>query len=276
MSPNLELVLEFLTHLYDCGYSYSAINSARSALSTVVIINDKPVGMHPFVIRLLKGIFNLRPSLPKTNVSWDPEIVLNYLKTLSPVKKLALKDLTLKTVTLLWLLSGQRGQSVQLIDVRNVTVTAHVVKLHFGDIMKVTRPGFEQYEDTIKAYTPDRRLCLVTVLREYLVRLKNLRAATTTQLFVSFNQPHDAVSKETVSRWVKIVMQRSGLDTSIFTPHSIRSASTSAAARANVPINTILQTAGWSKESTFAKYYQKPVKVNDYSKKLIETQTKEK
>ena len=40
-----------------------------------------------------------------------------------------------------------------------------------------------------------------------------------------------------------------------FKPHSIRSSSTSAAAIAKVPVDTILRTAG----CTFAKYYKKPI-----------------
>ena len=46
---------------------------------------------------------------------------------------------------------------------------------------------------------------------------------------------------------------------SVFTPYSTRAAATSTAARASVPIQTILKTAGWSRESTFAKYYKKPL-----------------
>lgn len=84
---------------------------------------------HPIVVRLLKGVFNLRPALPRTNVSWDPQIVLNYLKTISPVKSLSLKEMTLKYVSLLWILSGQRGQSLQLINIRNMTLTDHVLKI---------------------------------------------------------------------------------------------------------------------------------------------------
>lgn len=170
--PSVELVLDFLTHLYESGYSYSAINTARSALSTIFILDGKPAGTHPLVIRLLKGVFNLRPTIPKTGVSWDPEIILRFLRKLSPVKSLSLKNLTHKTVTLIWLLSGQRGQSVQLIDKRNLTLTAHSLKIRFGDVLKTTRPGHHQQEITIKAYAPDRRLCIVTVMREYLAKTK--------------------------------------------------------------------------------------------------------
>ena len=111
MSSDIDSVLEFLTYLFTKGLGYSAVNSARSALSTFLTINGKPVGTHPLVIRLLKGMFNLIPSLPRNNVVWDPAIVLTFLKTLSPVKKLNLKFLTYKTVTLIWLLTGQRGHT---------------------------------------------------------------------------------------------------------------------------------------------------------------------
>ena len=56
------------------------------------------------------------------------------------------------------------------------------------------------------------------------------------------------------------MMATAGLDTTVFSPHSLRAASTSKAKREKVPINTILDTAGWTRESTFRAYYNKPVK----------------
>ena len=56
-------------------------------------------------------------------------------------------------------------------------------------------------------------------------------------------------------------MREAGLDIKKFTPHSIRAASTSAAMRNGIPIDSILATAGWTKESTFRKYYNKPLAV---------------
>ena len=46
---------------------------------------------------------------------------------------------------------------------------------------------------------------------------------------------------------------------SIFTPHSTRSTSTSAALRAKVLLQTILNTAGWNQEDTFGQFYNKPI-----------------
>ena len=274
MSPTIETVIKFLTNIFKTGVGYSCLNTARSAVSSIVSIDGKPVGSHPLIVRLLKGMYNLRPSLPKTNVTWEPEILLLYLKTLSPVRLLSLKKLTYKTTTLLWLLSGQRGQTIQLIDIRNLTLTKHVVKIRFGDILKTSRPGFQQSEISLKAYAPDRRLCIVTVLQEYMSRTKKLRGGEKSQLLVSYQKPFEPVSRDTVSRWVKIVMSEAGIDTRIFTPHSMRSASVSAASRAKVPLETILATAGWNKDSTFRKYYDKPLVRQDYSTKVIEGSAK--
>ena len=71
--------------------------------------------------------------------------------------------------------------------------------------------------------------------------------------------PHNEASQQTISRWIKQVLNKAGLDLTIFTPHSTRSASTTKAKAANIPLSTILKTAGWSRESTFAKYYNKQI-----------------
>ena len=67
-----------------------------------------------------------------------------------------------------------------------------------------------------------------------------------------------------------MVMLNAGIDLNIFTPHSVRGASSSAALRAKVPVQTILDTAGWSRKTTFMKYYNKPLQRNEYSTKIIE------
>ena len=41
---------------------------------------DLNLGTHPLVRRFMKGVFILRPALPRYNVTWDVNIVLNYLK----------------------------------------------------------------------------------------------------------------------------------------------------------------------------------------------------
>ncbi|MPC98110.1 hypothetical protein E2C01_093462 [Portunus trituberculatus] len=51
-------------------------------------------------------------------------------------------------------------------------------------------------------------------------------------------------------------MRSAGIDLSIFSSHSTRSASTSKAAL-KLPLATIISTVGWSRESTFTRFYKK-------------------
>ena len=46
---------------------YSAVNTARSALSSKMVTSDSGLASrgNPLVKRLLRGIFNIRPSIPK-------------------------------------------------------------------------------------------------------------------------------------------------------------------------------------------------------------------
>lgn len=60
--PSVVPVLDFLTVLYQQGLTYNAINTARSALSSYVTLEDGTcVGKHPLVSRLMKGIFHEKP-----------------------------------------------------------------------------------------------------------------------------------------------------------------------------------------------------------------------
>ena len=47
------------------------------------------------------------------------------------------------------------------------------------------------------------------------------------------------------------------MDTSVFTAHTTRSASTSAAKDSGTPINVIMSAEGWTNAFTFVKFFQK-------------------
>ena len=261
--PNLNQVLEFLTVLFETGLSYSSLNTARGALSALgITIQNHLIGRHPLIIRYLKGVFNLRPSIPRYNYTWDVNKVLTYLRKLSPVKYLSLKDLTLKLCMLIALTNAARIQSIHLLCVHSVKKFSSEFICGFDDLLKQSRPGYKDPLLTMKAYPPDRRLCTYLVMKEYLSRTKNLRG-NHSKLFISYVKPHKEVTKDTISRWIKTVMARSGVNTNVFGAHSVRSASSSKAYRNKVPIKDILEKAGWSNASTFARFYKKPIDRED-------------
>ena len=111
-SPSINNILDFLFELYNSGFSYSTLNTARSALSTVVNIPD--FSTNAIVNRFMKGVFELRKPTSKYSSIWDVYVVLNYLSKQYPNESLSLIDLTLKTLMLVLLVTSQRGQTIHL------------------------------------------------------------------------------------------------------------------------------------------------------------------
>jgi integrase len=259
LRASVGLGLDFLAELFEGGLSYSTINTARSALSTVVVCNHGTFGTHPHVIRLMKGIYNQRPPLSRYSTTWDVNTVLIFLRTLSPVKDLSFKDLCGKLAMLMALVTVQRVQTLQLLDLRYMTKSMFGYTFTLSKVIKQSRAGKTPPVIELRAYPIDRRLCVVTVLREYLKRREIKAPRKENKLFIAHVRPHEGVSRDTISRWIKNIMVRAGIDTETFKAHSTRAAAASKAKAMDIPIADIMQTAGWSRASTFGKFYKKPV-----------------
>ena len=256
LNRNTCIVLEFLQHMFSNNYSYSAINTARSALST--IFDSPPIGEHNMIKRFMKGVFNTKPNLPRYTRIWDVSTVLNYLEKCSPGKCLDLSQLTQKLVTLIALISGQRSQTIHSLDLNHMEMTKIYAKFHIQDLLKHN----SQYNKmtnivTLPAYPDNKKLCAVTYLKQYIERTKTFRNQES-KLFLSTQAPHKAVSTNTISRWIKLTLTKSGINTDIYKAHSTRAASTSAAASI-LDINQILKAASWTKAETFGRFYNKPI-----------------
>jgi len=127
--------LNFLAELYNKGLSYSALNTARSALTSVIVLQgDQSFGNHSLVSRFLKGTFTTRPALPKYKEVWDVNIVLVHLKTLRPAETLSLKLLSFKIVMLMAILSGQRCQTIHALTTSNMKVSNSKVTFIVNDL----------------------------------------------------------------------------------------------------------------------------------------------
>lgn len=244
--------MDFLLHLHDKGLSYSAINTARSALSSVMKVEGVPFGNSELVTRFMRGIFNINPALPKHARIWDTNIVLHYLEKMSPRKSITLKQLTLKTVMLLALLTGQRAQTIYLFEIDNITFQGDQVQITIARLIKTSKPSWHLEPIKFTKYV-NKKLCIVTYLKHYMDRTRVLRN-NEQQLFISYRKPYKKVTKSTISRWVRTVMAKSGIDTSKFKAHSTRAATNSKVSKF-LPLTTILKSGGWRNSVTYAKHY---------------------
>ncbi|XP_022795666.1 uncharacterized protein LOC111334234 [Stylophora pistillata] len=164
VSPPVASGLNFLAELYHKGLSYSALNTARSALASVIALQgNQSFGNHPLVSRFLKGTFTTRPALPKYREVWDVNTVLEHLKTLHPAESLSLKLLSLKLVMLLAILSGQRCQTIHALTTKDMKASNDRVMFIVNDLLKTTKPGKECTKVEFLSFDEDPRICVVSL-----------------------------------------------------------------------------------------------------------------
>ena len=58
-------------------------------------------------------------------------------------------------------------------------------------------------------------------------------------------KPHNPISSSSVARWIVALLKSAGIDTDTFKPHSVRSASATAAASAGITTNQITKATDW-------------------------------
>ena len=248
-------ILDFLSEMYNEGKKHSTINCYRSAISNFhAKIDGALAGQHPMVTRLIQGIFNTRPSKPRYNFV---EIVLRYIKPMPPSSELHLNELSWKLAMLLVLTNADR---VCLLDLNFKQVLSQGVHFQIAGLSKTCQSGPPR-EVTYYAFEESEALCPVTTLAVYERRTADLHntCQDTNPLFIACVKPHKPVTSCTMSRWIRNLMQASGINVSVFKSHSTRAASTSAAIKLGVSVKDIIKTANLISESTFKRFYLKPI-----------------
>ena len=204
----------------------------------------------------MTGLFNLRPSKPKYVQFWDTSKVLCYLRQLPPVKDISLKMLTWKLAVLVALTQSSQSHSMSLLMLDGMVKDGNTYTLFYANLLKQCRKGRRKTVVTIKKYKTDSRICVYSTLQEYIRWTEDIRGSKK-RLFISYIKPFKVVSSSTISRWIRCVIQLSGIDTNLFKSHSVRGAAASKAKLSGMSIHDIVKVAVWATERTFATFYNK-------------------
>ena len=172
--------VNFLAMLFRAGLSYSAICVARSALSSYFECTDcQQFGDHKRVRQFIKGVFKKRPAFPKYSTTWDVNLVLEYIESYYPHEKLTMRELSYKLVMLLALLSGQRLQTLHSLSLSSLKVSDSRWVFSVDVPLKQTRKGKHLAPLEFLAFPQNNKLCVVSVLKEYVRRTKDVRGSET-------------------------------------------------------------------------------------------------
>ena len=147
LQPNIANIIEFLTKEFKSGLSYNSIVSARSALGQCLPCD---ITNHSTFSTYLKGVYNLRLPTPKYFAIWNVNTLLSHMqhKNIS-----TFYDISRKVVTLFMILAGTRVNTLVHRKVTNMYITDTEVTFAFDDVLKHSRPNYEQKPLIFRAFT---------------------------------------------------------------------------------------------------------------------------
>ena len=243
--------MEFLADQYDLGLQYRSINTLHSALSTThPQVDEVNVGSHPLVQRLLKGIFNSRPSAPRYNGTWDVSTVVEYLRSCC-TDELSILDLGRKVVTLMALANADRCSDLAALDRDYLRWTPSGVQF---TVVRLTKRTVHYL-----SLSGDVEVCPGSSLRLYLSKTAErvCDLSKPKSVFLTSRKPFRGARPGTLGHYIKDILKKSGINTDQFSAHSTRSASTSQACAKGVPMSEILKVANWSSGSVLEQFYHR-------------------
>jgi integrase len=248
-SIQIDLVLSFLQKFV--GLSTSRVRTAVAAMKMFLrVYKRQDLADHPLLNMFAKGAQNLAP-LPKEKPSiWNPETVLEHLK--KTPRPSSFFPCAHEALILLLLATGWRVDDVWKLNGR-IEFSGETMVVFFREKRKCKIKGKHTLSRTISRFRENERVCPVVAMERYLSVCQKLRK-NDSFLFVSSLGVR--ASKDTLRRWARDLLLKCGISASA---GSCRSAATSSALARNWPLDQIMQSAGWSSETTFRKFYDRKV-----------------
>ena len=267
---SVDLVCRYLLYLFNLGTKSGMLNSVRSAISFFTQHSSLQLGSDTSVSRLFKYFYRERPMLPRYIVTWDVGLLLKFLAQWHPVSSITLKQLTLKVVALIALTSSDRAQTLHLLNVEMIHPTSNGdLEFEVPALLK-TRKGAPK-----RGMPPKKVLCVswdapelnvAEYVDAYIRKVFKFRMRAVlkglpkpTQFFLSY-RTGKPVQRASISRWLREVMELSGIDISTFKPGSTRGASSSMACRQGATPEQILRHGDWTNLGTYQRFYNRDVR----------------
>lgn len=158
------------------------------------------------------------------------------------------------------LVTAQPTQTLAKLDLAFIQDLPDRIVFSIRDRIKATCTGKHLAPIEILSHTQDPKLCLETHIKQCITNTESLRQTST--LLISYTKPHKAVTNSTIAGWVKSTLIEAGVDVSIFSAHSSRTAASSYGLLSGLPLRDILKAGGWSNAEVFARHYNKPLAQN--------------
>ncbi|CAH0731480.1 unnamed protein product, partial [Brenthis ino] len=156
-----------------------------------------------------------KPKSVRSFVSWDPNVVLEWLSANSP--KDTLFEISRRTATVLLLASGRRVHDLTLLRISKDNYLDNGQNIYlipaFGS--KTDRHDCRQSAWKLSKH-PDKNICPVSLVRCLIEKTKHRRSDVKDldNLFITISNKVKFASRTVIGNWVRTVLKDSGIDAS--------------------------------------------------------------
>jgi hypothetical protein len=136
-------------------------------------------------------------------------------------------SLSWKKTMLLALTRPSRSADLSQLSLHGKQYKPEGVTFRPSSLTKQSRQGTPITEFFFPSFPHDPVLCPVVTLKAYEDRTTPNRGGEL-RLLLAFNKPYKAVTSSTIAGWLKSLLEAARINTSVFSAHSVRGASSSA------------------------------------------------
>ena len=274
--PSINTICKFFIYLWEeRKLSVGTIKGFRSVLHSVLRHTGININHDQDISDVIRSFIIERPVTRKDSVSWNMDIVLQYLcsRKFEPLDSVPIRELTKKTLFLMTMALAKRVSEMQAIscDVGfNQQGAVVSLMLNFrakndNKVRRLARNFLVKSLSQLVGHEQERKLCPVRALKYYLDRTKGLRGGTK-NLFLAPKNTSRPASKNGLAYYLRTTVLEAHKEVSEETlkickvkSQEIRAVSTSLSFAHNLSIESVVEAAQWRSNSVFASHYLKEV-----------------
>ncbi|CAC5426474.1 unnamed protein product [Mytilus coruscus] len=218
-------------------------------------------------------VFNSRPPKVKLVPEWDLHKILDMLQKspFEPLREAEIKFVTYKVIFLTAITTFRRCSDLQALRIGEgfVNVQSRGITFLRPGLSKQDRQNHYGSKIFVPCFKDNKKLDPKRAIAIYLKRTEKVRKDEG-KLFLSLVKPFKPVSSQTIARWiVNTIKMAYGEDDFKVNAHSTRAIGPSWALFNGASMKSILESADWSTDTTFTKFYFRNVDVKVLTKKTI-------
>ena len=139
--------------------------------------------------------------------------------------------------------------AIVALSLDRLEIDHHEATFELKTLNKLNHTGDPLSTVQLAAFPEVRRICVVSAIRAYLSRTKQMRRSC--QLLVSYIKPHKEISRDTLARWTISILKLAGVNTTKYASHSTCGVLVSKARQLEISVKCILTHAGWKTAHSF-------------------------